>query len=252
MREALARITARLQRLEDRDALNRLIVAYARACDQGNDPALLAPLFAESAWWECKGFGRYEGRRQVAAGLAGIAGEKIWWSLHYMISPAIDIAEDGASASMFWYLWEAATIPNDDSGQAEAHWIGATYDATAVRDGERWVFSAMELKLNLCSPFKHGWVEQRFPRGSRSAPYLLHLDPGRYHWCACGRSRSQPFCDGSHAGTRHRPQTFDLEQRRLVALCGCKYSRDKPWCDGAHLNLRLDDVAPAPDPASPL
>ncbi len=23
-----------------------------------------------------------------------------------------------------------------------------------------------------------------------------------YWWCACGRSKSQPFCDGSHKGTR--------------------------------------------------
>ena len=22
-----------------------------------------------------------------------------------------------------------------------------------------------------------------------------------YYWCACGRSESQPFCDGSHAGS---------------------------------------------------
>ena len=25
-----------------------------------------------------------------------------------------------------------------------------------------------------------------------------------YWWCACGRSKTQPFCDGSHKGTEFR------------------------------------------------
>ncbi|NDC36921.1 MAG: CDGSH iron-sulfur domain-containing protein, partial [Proteobacteria bacterium] len=29
----------------------------------------------------------------------------------------------------------------------------------------------------------------------------LEMEPGTYYWCSCGRSKSQPFCDGSHAGT---------------------------------------------------
>ena len=26
-----------------------------------------------------------------------------------------------------------------------------------------------------------------------------------YSWCACGRSKNQPFCDGSHPGTGLEP-----------------------------------------------
>ena len=29
-------------------------------------------------------------------------------------------------------------------------------------------------------------------------PAVLTLDSGTYHWCQCGRSKSQPFCDGTH------------------------------------------------------
>jgi len=235
-----ADVAARLRRLEDRALLHDLIVAYARACDRGNDPHALAPLFSADAVWECKGFGRYQGRQTVALALKAIAGEKIWWSLHYMISPAIEFDAGGDAASLFWYLWEAATLPAEETGRAQAHWIGATYDARAVRDGDRWRFSAMELKLNLCSPFERGWVEQRFPRGSRRGPYFLDLEPGEYQWCACGRSNSQPFCDGSHAGTRSTPCALAIPQRGLVALCGCKYSKHKPWCDGSHLHLDLE------------
>ena len=33
-------------------------------------------------------------------------------------------------------------------------------------------------------------------------PVKVNLSKGQeYHFCTCGRLRSQPLCDGSHAGT---------------------------------------------------
>ena len=33
-------------------------------------------------------------------------------------------------------------------------------------------------------------------------PIKVNLDKDQeYYFCACGRSQSQPFCDGSHKGT---------------------------------------------------
>ena len=29
-------------------------------------------------------------------------------------------------------------------------------------------------------------------------PAVLPLEPSTYYRCACGRSKEQPFCDGSH------------------------------------------------------
>jgi len=236
----LTDIKSGLTRLQDTDEIERLIVRYARGCDRGNDPDLIGPLFAKDGTWECKGFGKYFGREKLAAGLHGIAGEKIWWSLHYMISPLIDIAPDGESATAFWYLWEQATIPNSETEEAEPHWIGGTYDCDISKVDGIWLFKTMELKLNMASPYSTGWVEERFLNGSRTAPYLMDLDPGSYHWCACGLSKNQPFCDGSHKETKRTPIEFSLDERQHVALCGCKYSKTKPHCDGSHLKLGLD------------
>lgn len=71
----------------------------------------------------------------------------------------------------------------------------------------------------------------------RKSPYVLSLAPGEYWWCACGRSKNQPFCDGSHAGTEFSPVKFTVESRAPLALCGCKCSGDKPYCDGTHSSL---------------
>jgi CDGSH-type Zn-finger protein len=243
IKDLLLDIKRSVRRLEDIDAIRNLITSYARGCDRGNDPEMIGPLFTTNGTWECRGFGIYRGRNNVAAGLKGIAGEKIWWSLHYMISPQIEFDPSADRAKAFWYLWESATIPNPDTNEAEAHWIGGTYDADVVREKAGWLFGRMELKLNIASPYGEGWVARRFPKGNSKQPYFVDLEPDSYHWCACGHSQNQPFCDGSHQGTGIRPVAFEVAQRELVALCGCKRTADGPFCDGTHLNLKLDGKA---------
>ncbi len=66
-------------------------------------------------------------------------------------------------------------------------------------------------------------------------PFLVELKAGRrYAWCACGRSRRQPFCDGSHAGSGFEPKSFVAEADRELLLCGCKRTGQAPYCDGSH------------------
>lgn len=78
------------------------------------------------------------------------------------------------------------------------------------------------------------------PRVARYKPYYYRPIPGKtYLWCACGRSRSQPFCDGSHKGTGFEPVTYVATgSDREVLFCGCKHTASRPFCDGAHNNLR--------------
>jgi glycyl-tRNA synthetase alpha chain len=58
-----------------------------------------------------------------------------------------------------------------------------------------------------------------------------------YWWCACGRSKSQPFCDGSHKGTDFRPQEWKAMANEEVWFCACKRSQHQPLCDGSHKTL---------------
>jgi CDGSH-type Zn-finger protein len=68
-------------------------------------------------------------------------------------------------------------------------------------------------------------------------PAVLELEAGTYWWCHCGRSRSQPFCDGSHKGTEFTPSKLVVEEKKRVALCQCKHTSKGPFCDGTHARL---------------
>lgn len=73
---------------------------------------------------------------------------------------------------------------------------------------------------------------------AQKAPYPVDVEEGKtYFWCACGKSRRQPFCDGSHAGTEFTPMQWKSTETKRLFFCGCKHSARAPLCDGSHGNL---------------
>ena len=73
---------------------------------------------------------------------------------------------------------------------------------------------------------------------AQKGPYRIDLlATYRYAYCACGLSKSQPFCDGSHKGTGIAPVKFTLTEAKTVALCNCKHTCGGPFCDGSHSRL---------------
>jgi CDGSH-type Zn-finger protein len=70
-------------------------------------------------------------------------------------------------------------------------------------------------------------VEPAIPQKS---PYVMEMKAGEYYWCACGFSKSQPFCDGSHktSGTGKTPVKITLDKDGKVAWCGCKRTGNAP------------------------
>ncbi len=73
---------------------------------------------------------------------------------------------------------------------------------------------------------------------AQRGPFPVELRAGAtYAWCACGRSSSQPFCDGPHKETGLLPVVFKAERDGTAYLCGCKTSQRRPFCDGSHTRL---------------
>jgi len=69
------------------------------------------------------------------------------------------------------------------------------------------------------------------PKIAQKAAYVKYEKPGDISWCACGYSKNQPYCDGSHQGTEFEPMKVTIDKEDYVAWCGCKHSSSKPYCD---------------------
>lgn len=68
-------------------------------------------------------------------------------------------------------------------------------------------------------------------------PYIVKESAGQKYWCACGKSKNQPYCDGSHTGSGIEPIAYNIEADKKIAWCGCKHSNKKPICDGTHSKI---------------
>ena len=81
-------------------------------------------------------------------------------------------------------------------------------------------------------------------------PIVGMAEAGEYHWCACGRSRNQPFCDGSHKNSNYLPMRVVVQADRKVAWCACKRTGTPPFCDGSHAKLPPGGPSAPPRPTS--
>uniref|UniRef100_A0A0N4ZN80 CDGSH iron-sulfur domain-containing protein 3, mitochondrial n=1 Tax=Parastrongyloides trichosuri TaxID=131310 RepID=A0A0N4ZN80_PARTI len=84
-------------------------------------------------------------------------------------------------------------------------------------------------------PVKGVQAEKKFAK--------VNLEAGKtYSWCACGLSKTQPFCDGTHKNegfTLNRPVRFEVEKSGEYFLCNCKQTEKRPICDGTHKNIKF-------------
>ena len=73
---------------------------------------------------------------------------------------------------------------------------------------------------------------------AQKSPFKCDVEQGKsYFWCACGKSKNQPFCDGSHKGSEFSPVKYEATENKTVFFCGCKHSAKKPFCDGTHSRI---------------
>ena len=73
---------------------------------------------------------------------------------------------------------------------------------------------------------------------AQKSPYHVDVEAGKtYYWCACGLSKTQPLCDGSHKPTAFTPVAYTADKTGKAFFCGCKATHKQPMCDGSHAKL---------------
>lgn len=92
-----------------------------------------------------------------------------------------------------------------------------------------------------CGPFREQ-PESADPMSqpiiAQKSPMPVKVEAGKtYHWCSCGQSKGQPFCDGSHKGSTFAPKPYTAPQDGTVYFCACKHSQNGVLCDGTHKRL---------------
>ncbi len=73
------------------------------------------------------------------------------------------------------------------------------------------------------------------PVRATDGPLGVEVEEGKtYFWCTCGKSATQPFCDGAHKGSNFTPLKYTATESKKVFFCGCKETNNAPLCDGSH------------------
>lgn len=155
-------VEQRLQRIEARNEISDLVARYALGADRKNDPAVMGPLFSAGATWAANGFPGFEGRAAIAAGLAAIAAERVLWSIHFMVSPLVTLADDGRTGTCQWYLWELCTMQGPDGPRDT--WLGGWYDSLVGLEDNEWKFTKVLLDIRVQGDALPPWALKKAPQ----------------------------------------------------------------------------------------
>lgn len=72
---------------------------------------------------------------------------------------------------------------------------------------------------------------------TQAKPYRVNLEANKeYWWCKCGKSKNQPFCDGTHKELKSniKPEKVIVQENTTFPFCGCRLSKLGARCDGTH------------------
>jgi len=71
----------------------------------------------------------------------------------------------------------------------------------------------------------------------QGSPRMIEVSSGdTVYICQCGRTKTPPYCDGSHQGTENSPLEYTASENEQLYVCGCGKSGNIPFCDGSHNN----------------
>lgn len=165
-----------------------------------------------------------------------------WLIERTIVTPAFHFSHHGKAKS------DEISDPNGNFGNMFTFWDQLFGSATFTRKyptdlglqsdtNDKWhahTFFPLSHAENPNSEIAKGFKKLKT---STNEPERMTLLEGNHLWCSCGFSNSQPFCDGSHHGTKFKPVLVKVEKTKEYNLCNCKQSKLGPICDNTHKTL---------------
>lgn len=181
-------LQARLQAIEDREAVERLTRSYGYYVDKGQWDEI-ADLFADTGRVEIAGRGVYIGKRSVTTffrqvlghGKNGLAEGMLF--NHLIFQGIVDVAADGRTARGRWQVFAQV-----GSYQHFGVWAEGIFVNQYVKENGVWKFSEMHYYATFYTPYADGWAKTALPNNGPSkefppdAPQSVQYDvyPGSY------------------------------------------------------------------------
>ncbi|MBI4517730.1 MAG: nuclear transport factor 2 family protein [Deltaproteobacteria bacterium] len=154
-------LAARIQVLEDIEAIRKLKATYCYLCDAGlGDEGVRDQLLAHFTADAKVDFGLgpasiYEGREGLQTFFGSVVPGAVSFCMHMVHNPIIEVHGDRATGT--WY-YEA---PTTDAASNIAQWMAGTYEEEYVRAGGCWKFAAIKTRWKYISPYHDGWAKNR-------------------------------------------------------------------------------------------
>jgi len=170
-----------------------------------------------------------------------------WLIEHIFVTPAFHYAHHGKSKA------DNISDPNGNFGNAFSIWDQLFGTATFTRKFPTEFGLQTDPKDSWSSHIFYPFIKSEkegseigkgFKREKSATLNAIssELEVGTHLWCQCGHSKSQPFCDGSHHGTKFTPIAFEVKKKSTLKLCNCKHTKTGPFCDNSHLELTESDL----------
>lgn len=137
-------LEARVQVMEDLEAIRRLKARYCQICDDGHNPDEMVELFAPDGIWESSGGqGVYRGHEAIHGAFTGFC-ETIKRSQHNVSNPIIDVRGDSASGTWHFSGWLDFGDEIPPWATARSVWALAHYEERYVKIRGRWMFQHLK------------------------------------------------------------------------------------------------------------
>ena len=165
-----------------------------------------------------------------------------WLVEHIFITPAFHHAHHGKDQS------DHISDPNGNYGNTFSLWDQMFGTAKFTRKfpaayglqtdpGDKWTAHLLYPAVKSSKVGSEIAPGHKKEKNTGTEPLKTTLKEGTYLYCQCGFSADQPWCNGSHHGSKFKPMVVKIEKERKASICTCKLTKTPPYCDHSHLEL---------------